>query len=39
VVFASTEFLWLFMLGAIVAYLAVAPRWRNGLLASVSLLF
>ncbi len=38
-VFASTEFLWLFMPVAIVAYLAIAPRWRNGLLASLSLLF
>ena len=38
-VFASIEFLWLFMPVAVVAYLAVAPRWRNGLLASLSLVF
>ena len=38
-VFASIEFLWLFMPVALLAYLAVAPRWRNGLLASLSLLF
>ena len=38
-VFASIEFLWLFMPLALVAYLAAPPRWRNRLLVILSLLF
>ena len=38
-VFSSIEFLWFFMPAALLAYAAVPPRWRNGLLVAVSLLF
>ena len=38
-VFSSIEFLWFFMPAVLLAYAAVPPRWRNGLLAAVSLLF
>jgi alginate O-acetyltransferase complex protein AlgI len=39
VVFSSIEFLWLFMPVVLAGYLIVAPRWRNALLAAVSLTF
>jgi len=39
VVFASSEFLWLFMPMVLLAYLAAPPRWRNGVLAALSLVF
>ena len=38
-VFSSIEFLWFFMPVVLAAYLVVPPRWRNGLLAAVSLVF
>ena len=38
-VFSSIEFLWFFMPGVLLAYAAVPPRWRNALLAAVSLVF
>ena len=38
-VFSSIEFIWLFMPVVLVGYLALAPRWRNVLLAIVSLGF
>ena len=38
-VFSSIEFLWFFMPAVLLAYLAVPPRWRNPLLAAVSLVF
>jgi alginate O-acetyltransferase complex protein AlgI len=38
-VFSSIEFLWFFMPGVLLAYAVVPPRWRNALLASVSLVF
>jgi len=38
-VFSSIEFLWFFMPAVLLAYAVVAPRWRNGLLAAVSLVF
>ena len=38
-VFSSIEFLWFFMPAVLLAYAAVPPRWRNALLAAVSLLF
>jgi alginate O-acetyltransferase complex protein AlgI len=39
VVFTSIEFVWLFMPLVLLAYLAVPPRWRNGVLAGLSLVF
>jgi alginate O-acetyltransferase complex protein AlgI len=38
-VFSSIEFLWLFMPVVLVLYALVPPRWRNALLASVSVVF
>ena len=38
-VFSSIEFLWFFMPVVLLAYTAVPPRWRNSLLAAVSLVF
>src|SRR5918997_2628293 len=38
-VFSSIEFLWFFMPVVLLAYTAVPPRWRNALLAAVSLVF
>ncbi len=38
-VFSSIEFLWFFMPLVLGAYAVVPPRWRNGLLAAVSILF
>ena len=38
-VFTSIEFVWLFMPVVLLAYLAVPPRWRNGVLAALSLVF
>ena len=38
-VFSSIEFLWFFMPAVLLAYAAVPPRWRNALLALVSLVF
>ncbi|RKQ92888.1 alginate O-acetyltransferase complex protein AlgI [Solirubrobacter pauli] len=38
-VFSSIEFIWLFMPVVLAGYLALAPRWRNVLLAVVSLGF
>jgi len=39
VAFSSSEFLWLFMPAVLLAYLLVPPRWRNGTLALLSLMF
>jgi alginate O-acetyltransferase complex protein AlgI len=38
-VFSSIEFIWLFMPVVLAAYLLLAPRWRNVLLAATSLAF
>lgn len=38
-VFSSIEFLWFFMPAVLALYAIVPPRWRNALLASVSLVF
>ena len=38
-VFSSIEFLWFFMPVVLAAYALVPPRWRNLLLASVSIVF
>src|SRR4051794_9973299 len=38
-VFSSIEFIWLFMPVVLVLYLALPPRYRNVLLASMSLAF
>ncbi len=38
-VFSSIEFLWFFMPAVLALYALVPPRWRNALLASVSLVF
>jgi alginate O-acetyltransferase complex protein AlgI len=38
-VFSSIEFLWFFMPVVLAGYLLVPPRWRNWLLASLSVVF
>jgi alginate O-acetyltransferase complex protein AlgI len=38
-VFSSIEFIWLFMPVVLAGYLVVPPRWRNALLAALSLVF
>jgi alginate O-acetyltransferase complex protein AlgI len=38
-VFSSIEFLWLFMPVVLAGYFVVPPRWRNALLATVSIVF
>jgi alginate O-acetyltransferase complex protein AlgI len=38
-VFSSIEFIWLFMPVVLAGYLVVPPRWRNALLAAMSVLF
>ncbi len=38
-VFSSIEFLWLFMPVVLAGYFVVPPRWRNALLAAVSVVF
>ena len=38
-VFSSIEFLWLFMPVVLALYALVPPRWRNALLAALSVVF